>query len=57
VSVPGYIAAKPIGTGGVIDEGENHVQLHLELEHRIIKMHFNDPDTTEFFFCQFYNLD
>lgn len=57
MSVPGYIAAKPIGTGGVIDEGENHVQLHLELEHRIIKMHFNDPDTTEFFFCQFYNLD
>jgi hypothetical protein len=34
---------------GVIDEGENHMQVHLEVEHKIIKMRFNDPDTTQFF--------
>jgi hypothetical protein len=33
----------------VIDEGKNHMQIHLELEHRIIKMRFNDPDTKQFF--------
>ena len=33
----------------MIDEVENHMQVHLELEYRIIKMRFNDRDTTEFF--------